>query len=136
MSMKKERLEEFLQEPHLLTLATITPEGFPHITPVWFNWDGENFLISTTKERKKARNLSQNPNAGFSISPPDLPYRAAVGFGTTQIEDDPAGALIEELCHKYLPAEKADAYFQSLMGEGEERIKVTLAPTWMTSWEG
>jgi PPOX class probable F420-dependent enzyme len=134
--MSNTRLTEFLQETHLLDLATITPEGFPHVTPVWFDYDREHFLISTTKTRKKARNLAQNPNAGFSIAPPELAYKAVVGYGTVQMEDDPDGTLIEKLCYKYLPPDKAGKYFASIQSEGGERIIVTLTPTWMTSWEG
>src|SRR5271157_1303726 len=133
--MNSERISEFLQEANLLDLATITPEGFPHVTPVWFNWDGENFLISTVRTRKKVRNLALNPNAGFSIAPTELSYKAVVGYGTVQIEDDPTGALIETLCYNYLPADKAGKYFESINREGG-RVIVTLTPTWMTSWEG
>lgn len=132
----KDRLEKFLAEANLLDLATITPDGFPHVTPVWFEWDGKHFLISTTKERKKARNLMKNSRAGFSIAPKELPYRAAVGYGTVEIEDDAKGALLQKLARKYLPPEKADKYWEQLMQMGGNRVILKLNPKWMTSWEG
>jgi PPOX class probable F420-dependent enzyme len=128
-------LKKFLAEPHLLDLATVTPDGFPHVTPVWFEWDGHIFWISTTKERKKARNLAKNRKAGFSIAPSGLPYKAVVGYGTVEMEDDPEGKLIRKLCHRYLPADKADAYYKTLMQMGS-RVIIKLKPEWMTSWEG
>ncbi len=134
--MSDERLKRFLTEAQLLNLTTITPEGFPHVTPVWFDFDGKSFLISTTKERKKARNLAKNNKAGFSIAPKDLPYKAVVGYGTVEMMPDAKGVLIKKLCHKYLPPDKADKYFTSIMSEGGNRIIVKLAPTWVTSWEG
>ena len=134
--MSNKRLVEFLQEVHLLDLATITPGGFPHVTPVWYIWDGEHFIISTTRTRKKARNLAKNPNAGFSIAPEDLSYKAVVGYGTVEMEPDPDGELIRELCFRYLPEDKAEKYFESMRGSIDKRIKITLTPTWMTSWEG
>lgn len=129
-------MKTFLSEPHLLDLATITPEGFPHVTPVWFDYDGKTFLISTTRERKKARNLMKNNKAGLSIAPAELPYKAVVGYGTVEIEDDPEWKLIRKLCHKYLPPEKADEYFERLKQMGGNRIILHLTPQWMTSWEG
>lgn len=134
--MSDARLKKFLTEKHLLNIATITPEGFPHVTPVWFDYDGKSFLISTTNERKKARNLTKNPNAGFSIAPVDLPYKAVVGYGKVEMTPDPKGVLIQKLCRKYLPADKADKYFASLMSEKSHRIIVKLTPTWIRNWEG
>lgn len=132
----KERLEKFLAEANLMDLATITPDGFPHVTPVWFDWDGKTFFISTTRERKKARNLMENSRAGFSIAPKELPYRAAVGYGTVEIVDDEKGELLRKLAGKYLPADKADMYWKQLMQMGGHRVIIKLTPAWMTSWEG
>ncbi|OLS12448.1 MAG: hypothetical protein RBG13Loki_3927 [Promethearchaeota archaeon CR_4] len=128
-----ERLKRFLMESQLLKLARITPEGFPHVTPVWFDVEGKDFLISTTKERKKARNLAKNNKAGFSIAPRDLPYKAVVGYGTVEMVPDPNGVLIKKFCHKYLPPDKTDKYYASIMSEGDSRIIIKLTPTWVTS---
>ncbi len=134
--MLAERLNQFLKEAHLLSLATITPKGFPHVTPVWFDYDGKNFLISTTRERQKARNLAKNKNAGFSIAPINLPYAAVIGYGTVEIGSDPDFALIKRLCYKYLPANKAGKYFESLKAAPGTRVTLTIHPTWMRSWQG
>jgi PPOX class probable F420-dependent enzyme len=134
--MLVESMNQFLKEAHLLSLATITPKGFPHVTPVWFDYDGTNFLISTTRERRKARNLMKNKNAGFTIAPQDLPYAAVVGYGTVDIGPDPGFALIKKLCYKYLPSNKAAKYFETLKTATGTRVKLTLHPTWMTSWQG
>ncbi len=134
--MSNEQLKRFLTEKHLLNLATFTPDGFPHVTPVWFDVEGNSFLISTTKERKKARNLAKNNHAGFSIAPVDLPYKAVVGYGTVEMAPDPKGVLIKKLCHKYLSPEKADKYIATLMSDVSTRIIVKLTPTWVTNWQG
>ena len=135
--MNDERLQAFLQEVHLLDLVTITPAGLPHVTPVWYLWDGEHFLMSTMRFRKKARNLAKNPKAGFSIAPEELSYKAVVGHGTVEMESDADGELLRQLCYRYLPENKAEEYFESMLQDRvEERVKLTLTPAWMTSWEG
>ena len=78
----------------------------------------------------------ENNKAGFSIAPEELPYKAAVGYGTVEIEDDPEWKLIRKLCQKYLPPEKADEYFERLKQMGGNRVILKLTPMWMTSWEG
>lgn len=134
--MTPEKLKEFLAKPILMDIATVTPEGYPHVTPVWFDYDGEVFRVSTTKERKKARNVLQNPRVGFSIAQHSLPYAAVVGYGDVERSDDPQGTLLQKLARKYLPPEKAEKYYQELMRAGSSRIILKITPRWILSWTG
>ena len=134
--MNAAQLREFLSKPHLMDLATISPGGYPHVTPVWFDWDGEAFLASTTRERRKAINLARNPKVGFSIADHNLPYPAVVGFGEATMNDDPKGGLLHRLAKKYLPSDQADSYFAELMRAGGSRVILRIKPIWMLSWTG
>ena len=134
--MRPDELRDFLSKPFLMNIATITPEGYPHVTPVWFDYDGEIFLVTTTDKRKKARNLSRLPRAGFSIAEPNLPYKAVVGYGDVTIEDDPERNVLKKLVHKYLPTEKADKYFKELAEIPGSQIVLKIKPRWMLSWTG
>ncbi len=133
--MTPEQMKKFFQRPVLMDIATITPEGYPHVTPVWFEYDGENFLVSTTPGRKKTRNLKEDPKAGFSIAEHSLPYAAVVGYGDVTMEDDPEGKLLERLAYKYLPKEKAGKYFKELLEAGS-RVTLKIKPRWILSWTG
>lgn len=132
--MSEEQLKEFLSQKYLLNIATVTPDGYPHIVPVWFDCDGKDFLMSTARKSKKARSLVKTPRAGFSIAEQGLPYDAVVGYGDVTIADDVGGALLRKLAEKYLPAEKVDRYWQELMDDNGERIVVRIAPRWIKSW--
>lgn len=134
--MTDEDIKQFFSTPVLMDIATITPEGYPHVTPVWFEYDGIVFRVSTTRERKKARNLMKNQKVGFSIAGHTLPYEAVVGYGDAIMQDDPEGKLLQKLARKYLPAEKADTYYKKLMESPEHRVIVTIKPRWMSSWKG
>lgn len=134
--MNAGELLEFLSRPYLMDLSTVTADGYPHVTPVWFDWDGEAFLASTTRERRKARNIARNPKVGFSIADHNLPYPAVVGSGEATMSDDPMGELLHRLARRYLPPDQADSYFAELMQAGGSRIILRIKPTWMLSWTG
>ena len=134
--MDPRQLREFLTKSYLMDIATITPEGYPHVTPVWFDYDGKIFLVSTERERKKSRNIIRHPKVGFSIAQPDLPYAAVVGYGDVTIVDDPSSELLIRLARKYLPLAKADKYAEELKGDGGTRIILKIKPRWMLSWTG
>jgi len=48
-------------------LATVRPDGRPHLTPIWFVWDGAAFYVCTQQNTVKARNLAHNAHAALSL---------------------------------------------------------------------
>lgn len=43
-------------------MATVRPDGRPHVMPVWGLWLDGLFLFSTGSQSRKARNLAQSPH--------------------------------------------------------------------------
>jgi PPOX class probable F420-dependent enzyme len=56
-----------LREELVIWLTTVSPEGQPQSTPVWFLWDGESFLIFSQPGRPKLRNITENPRVGLHL---------------------------------------------------------------------
>lgn len=52
--------------------ATMTPMGYPHVTPVWVDYDADtgHLLVNTERERRKTKNVEANPNVGVSMVDP------------------------------------------------------------------
>lgn len=48
---------ERLTASHDYWLATVRPDGRPHVMPVWGVWDGDGLLFSTSPTSRKAHNL-------------------------------------------------------------------------------
>lgn len=53
--------ESRLRDAHNYWMATHTPEGGPHLAPVWAVWDGTHLFVATGTRSKKARNLQHDP---------------------------------------------------------------------------
>ena len=43
-----------LDTPRTAKIATVRPDGRPHITPIWFDLDGETLIFTTWHESLKA----------------------------------------------------------------------------------
>ena len=54
--------EQRLAKTRQYYLATVHPEGRPHVMPVWGLWLNGSFYFSTGKTSRKARNLALNHN--------------------------------------------------------------------------
>lgn len=74
--------------------ATVGPGGTPHITPVWFVLDGDDFLFTTGGETAKARNLRGNPRAAICVEDDRPPFSYVEARGEVTLSDD-LGELVE-----------------------------------------
>ncbi len=90
---------EFLQGPHIAALATVQPDGRPHVVPVWYEYDGKEFTISTFRDTQKLRNLHAKGQAALSIYTTELPYKQVTVQGTAR-----AGSLIDNVWRERVAA--------------------------------
>ena len=78
-------VEEFLRGPQVAALSTVRPDGRPHVVPVWYEWDGREFTISTWRETQKAKNVAKKGYAALSIFTRELPYKQVTVQGTARL---------------------------------------------------
>ena len=126
--MIPDELVDILERPSFASVATIGPDGAPHNSPVWFQWDGETINFSQTPDRQKMRNLRRDNRIALSILDPDDPYRYIEIRGrVVAVDPDPDYAFIQSLAHRYLGRDNP------WLQPGEERLIVRVEPEHITS---
>ncbi len=93
---------DLFEKPALAHLATVMPDGTPHLTPVWVDYDGTHILINTVRGRRKERNMRQRPQVGLTIVDPTNPWhwlsiRGRIGAVTEEGADE----HLKKLAKKY-----------------------------------
>lgn len=85
-------------------LATVLPDGSPHVVPLWIGTHGDRIVFLTGPDSRKARNLRRDPRVAISLTPPDNPFEPIVIRGRVAewIEGDPAWEIIDEVAKKYI----------------------------------
>ncbi|WP_067816906.1 PPOX class F420-dependent oxidoreductase [Actinomadura kijaniata] len=96
-----DKARELFDGTNFVTLSTIEPDGHPQSSVVWAKMDGDDVVFSTVKGRRKHGNLTRDPRVTLCVFDQENPYAYAEVRGTATIVDDPEGALIQELSHKY-----------------------------------
>lgn len=98
--------DEFLdlfRRPVLAHLATLMPDGSPHLTPVWIDLDGGHLLVNTVGDRLKAINMRERPAVALAIVDPDNPYRfLSVRGRVAEIAEAGAAEHVDRLARRYL----------------------------------
>jgi PPOX class probable F420-dependent enzyme len=104
--------------PHV---ATIRPDGMISNHPVCLIWDGKHIRFSTTKTRKKFRNLEANDLIALSIPDPTNIWRYLEVRGRATLENDLDRSFIDSIAKKYMGQ---DNYPYDR--PGDERVTVTV----------
>jgi PPOX class probable F420-dependent enzyme len=103
MATIPESFHDLLKKNAFAQLATLMPDGSPHVSPVWFEFDGQNILINSAKGRVKDRNMRRDPRVGLDILDPDNPYRhLSIRGRVSEITEKGADAHIDKLAKRYI----------------------------------
>jgi PPOX class probable F420-dependent enzyme len=103
MAAIPEKFLDLLQKKAFAQLATLMPDGSPHVAPVWCDYDGRNILINTAKGRVKDRNMRRDPRVGLDILDPDNPYRhLSIRGRVVDMTEQGADAHIDKMAKKYI----------------------------------
>ncbi|WP_326689529.1 MULTISPECIES: PPOX class F420-dependent oxidoreductase [unclassified Streptomyces] len=124
MTQLSENLKKILDGKVFVAVATIQPDGSPQVSPVWVKRDGDELLISTTVDRRKALNLRRDPRVTVLVHPPEEPYTYAELRGTATLTTEGAQELIDELSYKYVG--KSYAEFNPQSDQDAERVVVRI----------
>ena len=83
-------------------LALVTSKGEPHVTPMWFDYDGEHVIFNTARGRVKDKIMRKHPSIAFSVQDPANPYRYIQVRGKIVSDTEEGGYdSICDLAHKY-----------------------------------
>jgi len=92
-ALSKPWVKEYLSRPLLARLGTTNPRtNQPHVTPVWYEWDGESLWISAFSSTRKVKEVRRNPKIAVLIDSVEDngPTRGVLMEGTAELITDPA----------------------------------------------
>jgi PPOX class probable F420-dependent enzyme len=64
---KGSRVDARLRDELVLWLVTVSADGTPVPTPVWFWWDGETILVYSQPNKPKLRHIATNPRVALAL---------------------------------------------------------------------
>jgi len=94
---------DLFEKPSLSHLATLMPDGSPHVSPVWVDYDGQYILINTAKGRRKEMNMHERPQVALDIVDPENPFRfLSIRGRVVEITEEGANEHRDRLDTRYL----------------------------------
>ncbi len=119
---------DLLDDPVVVGLVTVMPNGQPQATPVWWTYDGTYIIVNTACGRQKDRNLRANPQVTVLAIDPQNPYRFLEVRGeVAECTEQGALDVINQLSEKYTG--NADYYWRNPQMRGaEQRVTYKIRP--------
>ncbi|MET9673216.1 PPOX class F420-dependent oxidoreductase [Streptomyces sp. NPDC006482] len=109
-------------------LATVRDDGSPHIAPVWFLLDGDDFVFNTGKDTVKGRNLARDGRVSLCVDDDTPPFAFVTLTGRARLSEDPM-----ELRHwaarlgaRYMGEERAEEFGDHNGVPGELLVRVRI----------
>lgn len=131
-------IRNFLQraDPALLgVIGTNGADGFPHLVPVWYHYDGERVHIWTLATRAWVKNAGRDERVAFSVQEEGAAARGVSIRGRAAIETGDQVSVIDEIraiTLRYVPLPlEADAYIKRWP---DLRTIVSVTPEKISGW--
>jgi PPOX class probable F420-dependent enzyme len=109
-------------------LATVRPDGRPHVVPVWFDLDGDTLLFTTWHESLKASNIENDPHVAISVDDERPPFAFVLLEGIATIER--AAPDLEywttRIAARYMGEEEGRRYGERNAVDGEWLVHVRI----------
>lgn len=89
--MSENEINEFVARSRTGTMATVGPDGQPHLVAMWYGVVDGDIWLETKAKSQKVVNLRRNPRVSFLIED-GMTYDTLRGVsfeGTAEITDDP-----------------------------------------------
>lgn len=137
-------LRAFLDEQRIVQVATIGPNGRPHLMPLWYVVeDGADDPVLrgwTFAKSQKAKNLERDPHATISIDD-GVQYQDLRGVMMecdVEIEREPEAVVPYgmALFERYGPGgELAPEVREMVLAQAQKRIGLRFVPTRVVTWD-
>jgi hypothetical protein len=124
--------QTLLQSRMPARLAYVWMDGTPRVVPIWFHWNGKDFVLGTPPKAPKLKALAKHPKVALTIDNDAFPYNVLSVRGSARMETlkgvCPEYALAAE---RYFGAEQGKAWVKQMEGMAPEMVRITITPEWV-----
>ena len=122
-----------LESERIAWMTTVRSDGTPQVSPIWFIWDGEEFLIYS-RETARVRNIENQPRVSLNLDGDGRGGDIVVIEGTARIDrSTPSAADNEVYLAKYQPVMDDNGWTSEWFAE-QYSAPIRVTPTKYRYW--
>ena len=107
-------------------VATVRPDGRPHVVPVWFVLDGDDVVFTTGERSLKGKALRRDPRVSLCVDDerPPFSYVSITGEASLSTDLDELFRLATRIGGRYMGADRAEEFGRRNAVAGELAVRV------------
>ncbi|MCH7652089.1 MAG: PPOX class F420-dependent oxidoreductase [Chloroflexi bacterium] len=133
--MTPEQIEDYLSKPHIADLATVRPDGSPHVAPVWFLYEDGVVKVLAETSSVKVKNLKSEPRVSVSIATDQQPYEYVIVNGVAEVSGGDISDILRRISVHYQGPEEGERYAEKTLRELVLCL-ITIRPSKLIGWSG
>jgi len=127
-------VEQYLKAVHIpLRLACTTPDGWPVVLSLWFEYDQGRLYCASHAQAKVIAYLQENPRCAFEVAGDQPPYCGVRGQGHVTLDKSRGAEVLERLLKRYL-GDLDNPLAQMLLSRRQQEIAIVIEPRNLFSW--
>jgi PPOX class probable F420-dependent enzyme len=123
---------ELIDEPYVVALTTVMPDGQPQTTPVWCNRKEGCIFVNVMKGFRKEKNMRLNPKVSLLAYDPKNPlHNIEIRGQVIEMTEDGAVEHLDTLTQLYLKKPDAKFFGDSVSAELQSQytpVRVKILP--------
>jgi len=124
--------QELLRSKIPARLAYIWTDGTPRVIPIWFHWNGREFVMGTPPKAPKLKALAKNPKVSLTIDDNTFPHKVLLVRGTARLETvDGVVPEYAAAAERYFGRDQGQAWVNQLRTLTSQMVRITIAPEWV-----
>ena len=123
---------ELLESKIPARLAYVWTDGTPRAIPIWYHWNGREFVMATPPRAPKLKALARNPKVSFTIDDNTFPHKVLLVRGTARLES--VDGIVPEYAaaaERYFGREQGQAWVKQLGMLISNMVRITITPEWV-----
>jgi hypothetical protein len=124
--------KELLRSKISARLAYVWPDGTPRVVPVWFHWNGSEFVIATPPLAPKLKALRVNSKVALTIDDNTFPHKVLMARGTATLEEVERVVPEYELAAcRYFGEAQGKAWIEQVGQMLTRMVRIRVRPEWV-----
>lgn len=124
--------QELLHSKIPARLAYIAPDGTPRVVPIWFHWDGRDFVMASPPKAPKLKALAMHPKVSLTIDDNTFPHKVLLVRGTARVES--VDGIVPEYAtaaERYFGPEQGKAWITNVGTMISSMVRIAITPEWV-----
>ena len=130
---KGERAAHRLETERVIWMTTVNEEGVPQTSPVWFLWDGDEFLVYSL-DSPRPTNVAQHPEVSLNLDGNGLGGDIVIVEGVAAIDaSTPPASEHDDYLEKYRSVMESRGWSPEWFA-GRYSVPIRISPTKYRYW--